>query len=72
MKLPQVSGETCVKVLKRAGFHFERQKGSHVVLLRNNPKARVVVPLHGTLKKGTLHQILMDSDLKLEDFLNLL
>ncbi|MBI5903107.1 MAG: type II toxin-antitoxin system HicA family toxin [Deltaproteobacteria bacterium] len=72
MKLPQVSGETCVKALKRAGFHIDRQKGSHVVLLRDNPKARVVVPAHKIIKKGTLHQILMDSNLKLEDFLNLL
>ncbi len=72
MKFPQISGGTCVKALKRAGFYVDHQKGSHVVLLRDNPKARVVVPLHKALKKGTLHQILIDSNLKLEDFLKLL
>jgi len=72
MKLPQISGEACVKALKRAGFSIDRQKGSHVIMLRDNPKARAVVPVHKVLKKGTLHQILMDSNLKLEDFLKLL
>ncbi len=72
MKLPQVSGDACVRALKRAGFYIDRQKGGHVVLLRDNPKARVVVPAHKALKKGTLHQILMDASLKLPDFLNLL
>lgn len=72
MKLPQISGEACVKALKRAGFYIDRQKGSHVVLLRDNPKARVVIPAHRVLKKGTLHQILLDANLKLEDFLKFL
>lgn len=71
-RLPQVSGKSCVKALERVGFHVDRQKGSHVVLLRDNPKARVVVPMHKALKKGTLHQILMDSNLKPQDFLKLL
>lgn len=72
MKLPQISGERCVKALQRAGFYIDRQRGSHVIMLRDNPKARASVPMHKFLKKGLLHQILVDCDLKLPDFLALL
>jgi predicted RNA binding protein YcfA (HicA-like mRNA interferase family) len=72
MKLPQISGGRCVSALARAGFSIDRQKGSHVVMLRDNPKARVVVPMRAVLKKGTLHQILLDANLKLPEFLKLL
>ncbi len=72
MKLPQISGEVCIKALKRAGFYIDRQKGSHVILFRDNPKTRVVIPAHRVLKKGTLHRILLDANLKLEDFLKFL
>ncbi len=72
MKLPQISDEDCVKALKRAGFYIDRQRGSHAIMLRDNPRARAVVPAHKVLKKGTLHQILMDSNIKLDDFLKLL
>jgi predicted RNA binding protein YcfA (HicA-like mRNA interferase family) len=71
-RLPQVSGIDCIKALKRAGFHVDRQKGSHVIVLRDNPRARAVVPSHKVLKKGTLHDILKASGLSIEDFLKLL
>ncbi|TAN62886.1 type II toxin-antitoxin system HicA family toxin [bacterium] len=71
-KLPQISGEACIKALKRAGFYIDRQKGSHVIMLRDNPRARAVVPTHKVIKKGTLHSILKPTGLSIEDFLKLL
>ncbi|MBI5826651.1 MAG: type II toxin-antitoxin system HicA family toxin [Deltaproteobacteria bacterium] len=71
-KLPVVSGNECVKALIRAGFDIDRQKGSHVILYKDNPKARAVVPNHKTIKKGTLRQIITDSGLTIEDFLKCL
>lgn len=59
MKLPpDVSGRELRRVLERIGFVFQRQKGSHMVLRRENPYARVVVPDHAALRPGTLRQIL--------------
>ncbi|MBI5886159.1 MAG: type II toxin-antitoxin system HicA family toxin [Deltaproteobacteria bacterium] len=71
-KLPQITGKICVKALKRAGFYIDRQKGSHVIMLKDNPRLRACVPMHGEIKKGTLHQLLMDSGLSVDDFLKLL
>jgi predicted RNA binding protein YcfA (HicA-like mRNA interferase family) len=46
-KLPtDLSGKELVKLLSKIGFVFQRQQGSHMVLRREPPFARVVVPKH--------------------------
>jgi predicted RNA binding protein YcfA (HicA-like mRNA interferase family) len=73
-KLPSVSGERVVRALKRAGFVELRQKGSHVSLEKRagDKVMRTVVPTHSELAKGTLSDILKQSNLTLEEFLELL
>jgi predicted RNA binding protein YcfA (HicA-like mRNA interferase family) len=70
--LPRVSGRECVKALEAAGFHVKRQKGSHIVLRREDPFAQVVVPDHGELDRGTLRGIIRHAGLSVDDFLSLL
>lgn len=46
-RLPRgVSSRRVVAALKRAGFFVRRQKGSHIVMRRDEPFAQVVVPAH--------------------------
>jgi predicted RNA binding protein YcfA (HicA-like mRNA interferase family) len=45
-KLPQISGKECIKTLEKAGFYIKRQKGSHIILRRDEPFVEVVVPNH--------------------------
>jgi len=51
-----------------------RQKGSHVALEKRNGEdvRRTVVPMHSTLAKGTLADILKQSGITLEQFIELL
>ncbi len=67
-----LSGQEVRLALQRAGFVFRRQRGSHMVLRRDQPPARVVVPNHRRIRKGTLNQILHDADLTVEKLLDLL
>jgi len=69
-KIPSLSGEELVKALKKAGFQFVRQKGSHISLAKGS--YRTVVPLHDELSRGTLLAILKQSGLSKEDLLRLL
>ncbi len=72
-KLPtDVSGREVRTALERAGFVFRRQKGSHMVLRRDDPHARVVVPDHQQVRSGTLRRIVSDAGLTVEEFLELL
>ncbi|MGA2600740.1 MAG: type II toxin-antitoxin system HicA family toxin [Bryobacteraceae bacterium] len=72
MKLPtDVSGQGLVKVLVRVGFVVNRPRGRHIILRRDNPCARVVVPDHDRVRPGTLRQILNEAKLTVEQFLKL-
>jgi len=58
----------------RAGFVEDRQKGSHLVLIRPETKTRTVVPVHAgrTIKEPLLRAILRDANLSVEEFVELL
>ena len=73
-KLPSVSGERVVRALKRAGFIELRQKGSHVSLEKRTFERvfKTVVPMHTELARGTLSDILKQSGVSIEEFLELL
>jgi predicted RNA binding protein YcfA (HicA-like mRNA interferase family) len=70
--LPQVSGRQCVAALKKKGFEFKRQNGSHIILRRDEPFAQVVVPDHKALDRGTLRAILRQAGVTTEEFITLL
>ena len=59
-KLPVLSGEELIQVLRKYGYKIVRQKGSHVRL-------PVTVPLHKELAKGTLKNILSDSGISVDE-----
>lgn len=69
-RLPVLSGEELIKILKKAGFSIVRQKGSHVSLQKENLKS--VVPLHSELAKGTLLGILKQCGLSKEQLNDLI
>ena len=72
-KLPTgLSGQALRKALERIGFRWTRQKGSHMILRRDKPHARVVVPDHKQLRPGTLRQILNEAGLGVEELHKLL
>jgi len=72
-KLPRgLAGKEVVKALQKAGFYIKRQKGSHIVLRRDNPFAQVVVPDHKSIDTGTLATILDGADLSIKDFIKLI
>lgn len=72
-RLPtDLSGREVRRALERAGFVFRRQAGSHMILRREEPYARIVVPDHQQVRAGTLRRIIADSGLTLEEFLRLL
>lgn len=73
MKLPtDISGREVRVALERVGFVFRRQKGSHMILRRDEPYARVTIPDHKQIRAGTLRQILAAAGLTKEEFLHLL
>lgn len=71
-KLPVVSGSECVAALEKIGFAIARQKGSHIILVRQEPTTTVTVPNHTELDRGTLRAIIRQIDLSVDEFVELL
>jgi predicted RNA binding protein YcfA (HicA-like mRNA interferase family) len=69
-RLPVISGRDCIKALEKAGFVIIRQKGSHVMMRRDDPFAQTVVPNHSELDRGTLRAIIRQSGLTVDEFLS--
>jgi predicted RNA binding protein YcfA (HicA-like mRNA interferase family) len=67
-KLPVISGAELIKYLTKKGFQPTHQRGSHVVL-RSPGNARISVPLHDELDRGTLMGILERAGISKEEFL---
>lgn len=74
-KLPKVSGKDTIKALHKIGFSVVAQRGSHVKLRRvtKNISQNITIPMHKTIKKGTLRNgILKPINLSIDDFIKLL
>ncbi len=70
---PTVKAKDFIKVIKKLGFYFDRQKGSHSIY-KNDKGQRVVVPIHSgkDLKPGTLMGMIQDIGIDKETFFQLL
>ncbi len=66
MKLPVLSGEELIKILKKIGYVPVRQRGSHVRLIHKYKRA-VIVPLHKEIGKGLLKKIMRDAEISPEE-----
>lgn len=62
MKFPRaVSADRLIRALEHLDYTVIRRKGSHARLRHEGPPAHAItVPLHKSLKTGTLHGILSE------------
>ena len=62
MRLPrEVSGDELARLLTKVGYRPTRQTGSHIRLTAVLPSEhRITIPLHPSLKIGTLNGILRE------------
>jgi len=72
-KLPVLRPKDLARVAQRIGFVLDRQRGSHAVYLRAADHRRIVMPMHNRdLKPGTLHGLLRDIGISVEELTELL
>ena len=66
-ELPHVSGNNAIKIFESFGFKIVRQKGSHVVLRKDNKGC--VIPIHKELAIGTLRSAIKQAGITTEEFI---
>jgi len=73
-RLPALTPREVIRALERAGFYEARTSGGHCILTKpGHPTRDVVIPVHKRdLKRGTLHAIIKQAGLSVEEFLSFL
>ncbi|MBU4272275.1 MAG: type II toxin-antitoxin system HicA family toxin [Planctomycetes bacterium] len=71
-RLPVISGSEAVKAFQCAGWRVDRQRGSHIVLLKAGHIASLSVPQHKELAPGTLRSLVRTAEMSIEEFVGLL
>lgn len=73
MRIPSLGHQKLIKILKKIGFEEARQTGSHLILLNEEFKKIITVPIHNKdIKRGLLLSIIKQTGLTKEEFIKLL
>jgi len=66
-----MSGKAVVKAFGRDGWQIARQKGSHMILVKEGSWATLSVPDHREIAPGTLRSLIRASGLTVDAFIAL-
>ncbi|ATZ60716.2 MAG: type II toxin-antitoxin system HicA family toxin [Methanosarcinales archaeon Met12] len=61
-----------VKAFRKAGWSVARYKKNHIIMEKAGSIVTLSVPKHKELKRGTLRDLVKDSGLTVEEFVDLL
>jgi predicted RNA binding protein YcfA (HicA-like mRNA interferase family) len=70
--LPSLSGERAVRAFQKAGWVKDRQRGSHIIMIKPGNPASLSVPQHRELAPGTLRALIRASGMTVTQFVDLL
>ena len=71
--LPILKPKELVKILEKMGYRQHRQKGSHLIMIKDGTICQPVIPVHNKeLKRGTLKAIIRQIRLTTEEFMEFL
>jgi len=70
--LPIISGAEAVRGFSNDGWIAVRQRGSHIIMVKDGSHASLSVPNHRELARGTLRSLIRDAGLTTDEFIELL
>lgn len=70
--LPVLSGREIVRAFERDGWILVRQRGSHMIMVKESLPVTLSIPDHREVAKGTLRSLIRSSGLTVESFVVLL
>jgi len=69
MKLPLLSEREATKIFGTLGWEVARQKGSHIILVKEGYIATLSVPDHKEVARGTLRKLITRAGMTVEEFM---
>jgi predicted RNA binding protein YcfA (HicA-like mRNA interferase family) len=68
-RIPLMSGREVVRKFKKLGWQIARQRGSHIILIKEGARATLSVPDHKEVARGTLRSLTRAAGLTVEEFI---
>lgn len=67
--LPVLNGKDLVSVFESLGWSVARQRGSHVIMVKEGEIATLSVPNHKEVASGTLRSLVRSANLTMDQFI---
>ncbi len=68
--LPSLSGKDVVRVFEAFGWEVARQRGSHIVMIKDGEMVTLSIPDHKEVAKGTLRSLIRSANITVGEFLS--
>ena len=70
--LPVLSGRKAVRAFEKLGWQVARQRGSHIILVKDGENVTLSIPDHKEVAKGTLRSLIRAAGITVDEFTRLL
>lgn len=68
--LPKLNGREVTKVFEKFGWRIVRQRGSHMIMVKDEQIVTLSIPDHDEVAKGTLRSLIRSAGLTVTEFSN--
>jgi predicted RNA binding protein YcfA (HicA-like mRNA interferase family) len=66
--LPALNGKEVVRVFGSFGWIVARQRGSHIIMIKEGEIITLSIPNHKEVAKGTLRSLIRSANLTVDEF----
>jgi predicted RNA binding protein YcfA (HicA-like mRNA interferase family) len=70
--LPLLSGRKAVRVFEKLGWQVARQRGSHIIMVKDGENVTLSIPDHKEVARGTLRSLIRAAGITVDEFTRLL
>ena len=70
--LPVLSGRKVVRAFEKLGWQVARQRGSHIIMVKDGENVTLSIPDHKEVAKGTLRSLIRAAGITVDEFVRLL
>jgi len=68
--LPMLPSKEVVRTFAYLGWAVSRQRGSHIIMVKDGSIATLAIPAHKEVAKGTLRSLIRSAELTVPEFLS--
>ncbi len=68
--LPVLSGRKVVRAFEKLGWQVARQRGSHIIMVKDGEIASLSIPDHKEVAKGTLRSLIRTAGITVDEFVS--